>query len=413
MKENVLIVGDYNREDFLYVAKVIHEDFNVYFLEYTHRNEIKSDHYKKWGQAIFWGQFKDAFELLEVVKPKWVLFYFIESFNHVALNVTCKYVGVKTYHMEHGIRSYELLESNINQRIIKNEKPFDLLKKLRNIKSRIKGRMFFQKTVEKLPTNYKTFLIEYFQVRGSNSIFETFQKISSPFRVADCYISFSPKIFEFHQKSDHLPENHPVKFIGCPSFDNLVESSTTLNSRGANILFIDNAFETQKLFGWNNQIKMEFLDQLVDFAISANKKIWIKPHPYSDPCIYAKSKKNPSVNYINSDKEFRYAVLDCRIILGFYSTLLMPLMAFNDTICFSLEMHPNPAKEGLSTFLVESGAIRKIISWKELGDVFNCLDVEANKQKTKKQQFIDDWLYKFDGKSTERLRTILVQNEAA
>ena len=120
MKENLIIVGDYNRIDFLYVARVMHEHYNIYFLEYTHGGEIKSCQYKKWGKAIFWGDYKDAIDLVDQIKPKMVVFYFIETFNHVALNVTCRYKGIRTYHMEHGIRNYEMLQANFEV-FIKNE----------------------------------------------------------------------------------------------------------------------------------------------------------------------------------------------------------------------------------------------------------------------------------------------------
>ena len=104
-------------------------------------------------------------------------------------------------------------------------------------------------------------------MRGSKTVFETFREINNPLRIAGCYISFSPKIFEFHQKSDHLPEAYPVHFIGCPSFDYLADSEMNI-STGNNILFIDNAFETYHIFGWHEENKIQFLDQLVSFAES-------------------------------------------------------------------------------------------------------------------------------------------------
>ncbi len=407
-KGTVIIVGDYNRTDFLYIAQIIHQYYDIYFLEYTHKAEITSEQYKEYGQSVFWGQYKNALAMIDQIKPNMVLFYFIESFNHVALNVACKFAGVKTFHIEHGIRNYEVLEANLNQ-IIENEKPSigSFVNKLNNLKSRIKNRLFFQRTVRALPKPYKCFLEQYFQVRSSKSVFETFKEINNPLRVADTYISFSPKIFEFHQKSDYLPQGYPVHFIGCPSFDYLAEVIDG-QSGGTNILFIDNAFETQHLFGWDESNKIKFLSQLVNFAVAHNKQLYIKPHPYTVPKVYEAAKQNKRVTFIGSHKSFIESIIDTQVVIGFYSTLLMPLMALKNTVCFSLEMHPLKLKKEPSAFLVNTGATKRIATWEELKNAFDQLDQIHNDQKQVKNKFLKNWLYKFDGQSTERLKSVLL-----
>jgi hypothetical protein len=408
VKNNIIIVGDYNRKDFLYVASVMHGYYNIFFLEYTHPNEVISDQYKKWGKAIFWGDYKSAFVLLDDIKPKIVLFYFIETFNHVALNATCRYKGIRTFHIEHGIRNYEMLQSNRDQ--IKVQKTPTIVRfftKLKNIKSRVKGRLFFASSVKMLPNPYSSFLQEYFQVRNSKTIFETFREINNPLRIADSYISFSPRIFEFHQKSDHLPQNYPVHFIGCPSFDYLAGKIMDQNV-GSNILFVDNAFEVQHLFGWSKENKVQFLQQLVNIAVTQNKRLWIKPHPYTKQEVYAAVRGKQNVFFIEKEEGFIESIKDCKIIIGFYSTLLMPLMAMGHTVCFALEMHPAKLENEPSSFLTETGAIKKIDSWAQLSDAFENLDAIFQEQKSNKGKFTEDWLYKFDGKSTERLKNILL-----
>lgn len=39
MKEAVILVGDYNREDFLLVAKLLHEKLDFYFIEFLNKRE--------------------------------------------------------------------------------------------------------------------------------------------------------------------------------------------------------------------------------------------------------------------------------------------------------------------------------------------------------------------------------------
>lgn len=408
MKDNVIIVGDFNRKDFLYAASIIHECYNIYFLEFTNREEITSNHYKDLGKAIFWGEFKNAIELIDKIKPIMVLFYFIETYNHVALNVACKYKGVKTFHIEHGIRDYEMLQANIDKINDRESLTFrGIVKKVKTLRSRLLGRLFFQSTVATLPVPYNRFLKHFFQVRNSKSIFETFKAINDPLRVADNYISFSSKIFEFHRISDHLPESYPVFFIGCPSFDYLVHAG--LNASNArNILFIDNAFEVQNMFGWSEEYKVELLQKLKDFAKGLKRRLLVKSHPYANQKVYKSIEEDENVSIIKNEDELIRGISESKIIIGFYSTLLMPLMAMDHTVCFSLEMHPDKLDKKPSSFLVESGAINEVNSWDALDEAINNLDEIYKIQTEHKKSFIAKWMYKFDGHSSDRLKNILI-----
>src|SRR5688572_9938310 len=106
----IIVVGDYSREDYCLVGKILKDVFEIIFFEYLSETEVSNDAYKKWGRAIFWNEYNCTVEMIEEIKPAFVLFYFIESFNHVALNVACKFRGVKTFHIEHGIRYFEIQE---------------------------------------------------------------------------------------------------------------------------------------------------------------------------------------------------------------------------------------------------------------------------------------------------------------
>ncbi|HEX2535871.1 MAG TPA: hypothetical protein VHK69_19145, partial [Chitinophagaceae bacterium] len=103
MKRRFLLVGDYNRNDFLEISRQLKE-VDFYFIEHINAGAITNKEAGKSGTILFWKDFKSAFDLLDQVRPDKVLFYFIESFNHVALNAACKIKGVPTYHLEHGLR---------------------------------------------------------------------------------------------------------------------------------------------------------------------------------------------------------------------------------------------------------------------------------------------------------------------
>jgi hypothetical protein len=177
---------------------------------------------------------------------------------------------------------------------------------------------------------------------------------------------------------------------------------------GNNILFVDNAFEVQHLFGWSKETKIRFLQQLVNISVAHNRQLWIKPHPYTKEEVYAAAIAKQNVSFIKDKEDFIEAIIDCKIIIGFYSTLLMPLMAMEHTVCFALEMHPAKLEKEPSYFLTETGAIKRIDSWEQLFDAFKNLDEIFQEQKRNKGKFAEDWLFRFDGKSTERLKNVLL-----
>jgi len=407
MKRSVIVVGDYNREDFSSIGDLLCDRFEVYFLEYLDESHVWGNAYKKWGKAVYWKDYKSAHDLLDALDPAFVIFYFIESLNHVALNVSCRHKGVRTFHLEHGIRHYEIQKS-INAMPAPGV-PVSLterLKKIKTLPARIRGRLFYLNTIKKLPPPMAAFLREYFSCRSTHNIFETFQQIKSPLRVADRYISFSPRIFEFHKVSDHLPPDHPVSFIGCPQFDDLAGLEGRADAQ--DMLFIDNPFEAQGLFGWDDDYKSRFLSALVQLCGRLKRKLWIKVHPYSRQSLFEGIVDGASVCLVESPEQFKDAIRSSSIILGFYSTLLMPLMALPHTTCYSFEMHPGPPGFALSAFLTETGAITEVRSWHALEQYIETNDVIHNSQATHKLGFINSWLYRFDGHSRERLKNILL-----
>ena len=72
----IIVVGDYSREDFCLVGKILKDNFEIIFLEYLSETEVKNSAYKKWGKAIFWKDYKSAVEMIDEIRPAFVLFYF-------------------------------------------------------------------------------------------------------------------------------------------------------------------------------------------------------------------------------------------------------------------------------------------------------------------------------------------------
>lgn len=413
MKQRILLVGDYNRSDFLYVARALKAEADFFFIEYLNRNYLTNKECLLYGNVLYWKDFTDAYDLLEKIKPQKVIFYFIESFNHVALNVASKFRKIPTFHLEHGIRnlnfkaSFEKLRGNhVPSRTDKIKK---LVTRLPELYDKYKNRSFFKNTVEKSQPEERSFLENYYIIRSQNSIYYTFEKIKSNYRLPDIYISYSSKIFSFHQLTENLPSNYPVKFIGIPYFDFFSEWRS-FKPLSNNILFVDQPLYEQAYMGWTKEHKVNFLKDLDAFAKKLGKVVFLKPHPSNDKSVYNTIDSEQNI-VIMQDNNWNAIIPRIDTVIGFSSTLLMPFMAMDNICCFSLEVHPAPPNNLYSQFYIEAGVCKPVYSFKELAEELENKELCLGEQRGNKQSFIDNWMYAFDGKSSERLKQILTEDE--
>jgi hypothetical protein len=86
-------------------------------------------------------------------------------------------------------------------------------------------------------------------------------------------------------------------------------------------------------------------------------------------------------------------------------------MAMDHISCFTLETHPVKSDEPYSQFLLNSGACDAVFTLSDIALKIRNRESWHNKQKNAKKGFIQNYMYKFDGKSSERLRTILMEDE--
>jgi len=417
MKKRILFVGDFNRADFQYAAKLIKDDTDIFFIEYLNEKAITGSEYRQYGKALFWKDYRSAFDLLGKIKPSKVIFYFLESYNHIALNVACKLNGITTYHLEHGMRCYKrynALRLHQNQ-VIKtvSKSPSGRIKaffsRFDGFNDRLKTRRFFLNTVKESPLAEKEFLQKYYRIRSRNNVLDTFAKVKSEYRMPDKYISFSPLVFRYHQIHESLREDHPVKCIGIPNFDVFysLQNATWVNK---DVLFIDQPFLEQHRYGWTKENKEQFLRDLSSLVKKMGKKLYIKLHPLYRKEVFQVIESESHVVIMN-DKDWLQKLHDISIVLGFHSTLMMPFVAMKHICCISLNVHPD-IDEGILPSMLESKAIRTIKSLAELHNCFDDIFSVYKEQVQYKEEFTLQWMYKFDGKSSQRLRNILLDEAA-
>ncbi|GAB3530533.1 hypothetical protein GCM10027443_11350 [Pontibacter brevis] len=409
-KANLLVVGDYNRKDFLELFRSCRQDFNFYFLEYASKKEVADEAYKVYGKAIFWGDFKNVNELLLHIQPQKVVFFFIESYFHVILNLACKERGIFTYLMDHGIRDL-YIHLRFEQHLIKqtyNVSPLHHFKKITQFKARLKARLFLRNSVKELSPTHAAFFRDFYNTRRSSSFMTTFNKISSPLRVADAYISFGPKTFEAHQHFDHLPKDKPVHFIGLPNYDHLagLEPANTIKSQ---IIFIDQGLGNWRFFNWNATNYRQFVTAFAGICATHGYQLLTKLHP-AQPEADAKFWASFTNVKLIDNNELLLQLPHSRLIMGFYSTYLLPLMVLPFTTVVTLENHPM-GRIDVSKSFVDAGVAHPVYDLEELHSILPNIGALHQKQLPNKAKFTEEWMYKFDGRAGERLRNILLSDK--
>ncbi|WP_345161899.1 polysialyltransferase family glycosyltransferase [Pontibacter saemangeumensis] len=407
-KPNILFVGNYNRRDYVDLLLKSKNEFNFFFLEFSSPKEVKNHYFKTYGKCIFWKDYRDAFDLLDKIKPAKVLFLFIEAYNHVALNTACKLVSIPTFHLEHGLRADYTL--SLGSERIQSTPPdthlqlLNSLNILLNFKDRWKTRLFLLNSIKRFPPPEAEFIKEFIKIRSKHNFLDTAVYIKSHERQPAFYISFSEKIFCTHQEYDVLSDQQKVYYIGIPYFDKLASIIPATPIRA--VLLIDQPLAEHSLLNWTVQKKRQFIQTLTQVCSNNHYKLYVKPHP--DQNILLWQQRQQEVEIINDEQLLALAPA-IPLILGFYSTLLMPFAAFAHTTVVTYEDHP------AGNFLVskpftEAGVAQPIYDLEELHSILQNLKALHQKQLPHKAKFTEEWMYKFDGKAGERLRDILLSD---
>ncbi len=381
------------------------------FLHFSTEAEEKNKDYRWYGEAIYWKDYSNAYEMLQKIKPTKVVFLFIDTFYQAAVNVACKELSIPTYHLEHGLLAdYAIaFDSNLCP---PPATPFmqrakEELLKVGELYARVKSRLFLNNTIKCSSHENAEFLRQFIRTRRKNNSLTTFRKLKSPKRFAENYISFSPKIFKVHQDHEALPSNKRVYFIGVPYFDQLAGTKSTKIERA--ILLIDQPLAEQGLLQWVSDGKVSFVETFLKVCSHHNYRIYVKPHPKQDIKPWQNAEREGLCVIIDA-LELKRLAPTIPIVLGFYSTLLMPFASFEHTTLVTYENHP-AGKYLVSKPFVEAGVAHPIYNLEELHEVLQDVETLHQKQLPNKAKFTEEWMYKFDGKAGERLRNILLSDD--
>ena len=396
MLNNILIIGGSSRKDYLEPFDKLKGKINMFFL--THYSPKEKTITKEYGEEIFWSSFSSGFELLKTLQIKKIIFYEFESYNDIALRVAAIHLKIICCHLEHGYQDYSneyFIRQNNSPLLFKtkiHEIPF-----LSYIKLYFKNRFYYE-TYLKSNYDLKKQLLMFYKLRSRYHIEnkEKFENLKLSLLKLDFYISFSSENFKFVKILHHLGNDFKdYKFIGFPNSDYAFKLKKTTKFNTNKLLFIDQPFFEYNLYGWTRRYKSFFLKDLKSLAEKKGLDLVIKPHPSNDMDIY--KNMGYKMAYDNIFNNYSY-------VIGFNSAILFPISAIPNMLLFCLNNHPKPFKNIENNVFVKG---KVAIGLNQLSEFSKDL-LERKILEKDRKIFIKKYMYKFDGKSKDRLTKIIL-----
>jgi hypothetical protein len=355
-------------------------------LQANSEDEFPSENIK----VVYWEDYNSPYELLKCTNPDLVIFYDIEAFNQIALNIAAKNLGIRTYVLQHGLRGgYEVEEAiQISDNSYKVRFSSSSFWSLRFLLSAIRLRNLF----ELYP------LLKFMCDRKRFELTKALFKNKFGLRLADKYIEFSKENASYHKMRDGIDDSKFI-FIGNPSYDEFFNiKSSPVSSKEPYALLIDNPF-CEATFVQFKRMSLEekngYIQGMNKICLNKNLKLFVKLHPLSYDADYLIEDKN--ITYLKivdlpstiSNAEF--------IFIVHFATLTPLAMSLRPFYFFE-----NP-------YIDHNDFIRRqnIKTYDLLNFDYDYLSNELPTSVLLGSQ-LEDYLFKTDGKAFKRLKQILL-----
>jgi len=401
----ILFCGiSFNRKDILKTFEPISKEADVFFIENFKPEDITNSYIYSLGNVLFWNQYKDAFQLLEEVKPDKLVFVLLDNYYHFALYAAAKKKSIPILYLDHGIRFEEEFE-NLSQletsrkttgfQRIKKSNPFVWLSFLKNL--------FFRNTTRLLDKTEATLMRSIFFFRGKN-IHPTFMRAFGENFIPDHFIIYSPTTWRFYKKFFSITNDDGIRvtYTGIPSLDTFISYKFHEKEKRKGVLFIDQPLHEQNLLGWTKVNKYQFLKDLDRVVTKCGHYLVIKPHPWNED-IYTALEKETQIQIIRSEIKKEMIESEISFVGSFNSTLLLPFCAMEEIVTFCMENHPSPVSPSISAGITK---YKTAVELKETEHLTSLLTDEKKYLELKNKNipfFIQDVLYAFDGYSSTRM----------
>lgn len=395
-KPVILLCWGYNRSGWIYVFEKLKQDFEFVYIYYRSIDEEKNPVTD--ARKIYWDDYTSGKDIIKKIKPVSIVFMAITSGYAIGLNSAAKSMEIPTIILQHGLfrtyQEYRILEQmdKANPRktsITTANKPGSGF--TRTFKFLLRSLPL--SSIFSLPR-----LLLYFYIQRKKGVYYATAKVFLKYRLADRYICYSPRNAEIHKYLDHISDDDIV-YIGVPELDPFFDNAalTPEKKPGKYHLLIDQPFAENQYFNLpiNTDQMNEVYEKLASWCESNDSKLLIKLHPESYKSTWLL--KRPSITYVR-DANVVELIKNATGIFGTTSTLMLPAIYLKPV--FLLLIHDSSFQQSVLDLGLAKGS-----------DFFHfsVRDIEfiEDKNEEKLTQFEQDFLFKADGKSAERLKLLI------
>jgi hypothetical protein len=390
MKKRLLVYCDYRRKDLLLPLDMIADKFELHFIFFREREE---DNNSISYPVLFWADYKTPYQLLKQLAPDGVIFFDLSNLYALSLNMVAKKSSLPTFILDHGLKIdydfYTSIETKArslpNAGLIKNGKAGKKLHLLNFYFSSINW-FHIKESFRQLQL-----LVQIIILRSDKA----FANVQFPLRKPGMYLLFSPQNFQYYKQRDGA-ELSEITYIGNPHFDRYYHTNGIQTGSANYFVLIDDGHI--EVFGISIKQKNEFIEKLNSFCLGKNARLKIKLHPadFNRKDLF----QHKNIDYLRT-VDVVDLVNNATGCFAISSTLLLPLVTTGKLILFRL--NNMPIQEVLSKYGVKFLDFHKFYPEEIVFEDF-LLDSRH------KAAFVETFLYKEDGKSSDRLLTALQEH---
>jgi hypothetical protein len=394
-KPIMLVYWDYRRRDLLAPFQKLAADFEWHFIFFRSNaadTAAATLPFKIW----YWGDFRSPYQLLDVIRPHKVIFAELCNINATSLNIACKNRGIQTLLLDHGLKLpydyYLSFEKSGEQQPAPVTSGMSLASMPRLHLPRLHTLMFYLSSARlRNAASWPVMLYYLLRVMRKKSE-RVYTEVKFPLRNADRYLLFSSQNLAYYQVRDGVSEQD-VHYVGNPYFDDLVQTGAGQGAQPYYLLLDDGNVEC---FGISAIQKCGFINRLNAFCRGRGARLYVKLHPYD----YRRNDLPQDANIVYyRECGLRELISGAQGCFGISSTLVLPLLPAGRIILFRL---PNC---GIQDVLEPYGT--PFLDFMN----FRPEDIDFERMampQEQRQVFVNRFLYKNDGRATERLREVLI-----
>lgn len=330
-KPVILTNFGYQRKNWIAPLEAIKDDFEIVYIHYNTRADEKQKYTD--SLSLYYSDFKNAQELIEVVKPDIFIAMGLGNYQAYAIKHICNRKGIPFVYMDHGLygtpNDYKHIYNTVKKRAVKTNVVNE--DELRSRNARFSLMTFICSfAFIKLLTIFLQLL--YSKLAKKDPFKTAFHKyLSRP----DAFLTYSKLNNKVNQEFFN-PSPEEVHFIGNYEYDKFKELPATTEE--LYMLMIDNPISDNPFgrYSISTDEHNNLYRKVNELAKQYGLSLKIKLHPYNYNSAWIK--KIDNTEFIK-DCDINSLVKNAKYCVSFYSTLLVPTICFVPTSIIKTNEH--------------------------------------------------------------------------